>query len=92
MPTKIRCSHILCEKQSLALLALTRINNGEDFAKVACELSTCPSRKRGGDLGYFARGQMVKQFDDAAWKLLVGEITKEPVRTGFGYHIIKRTA
>ncbi len=92
MANKIRCSHILCSKLSKALLALERIREGEDFAKVAKELSECPSRKRGGDLGYFGRGVMVKPFEQAAFSLQVGEITKEPVKTGFGYHIIKRTA
>ncbi len=92
MPNKIRASHILCSKYSIAVKAIERINNGEKFADVARELSECPSRKRGGDLGYFGRGQMVKPFEKAAFALQVGEMTKEPVKTGFGWHVIKRTA
>ena len=90
MKNKIRCSHILCKKQSVALKALERINSGEAFDKVAKEMSECPSRKRGGDLGVFGRGQMVKEFGKAAFDLEKGQITKELVRTQFGYHIIKR--
>ena len=92
MPNKIRCSHILCSKYSLAKKAIERIKGGEPFEKVAREMSECPSRKRGGDLGYFGRGQMVKPFEQAAFSLKVGEITEEPVKTGFGYHVILRTA
>lgn len=92
MADKIRCSHILCEKQSKALLAMEKLNKGEPFNKVAMEMSECPSRKRGGDLGEFGRGRMVREFELAAFSLKPGEVTKEPVRTQFGYHIIKRTA
>ena len=92
MNGKVRASHILCEKQSKCLLALQRINAGEDFKKVALELSECPSKKKGGDLGFFARGQMVKQFEDVVFRLQPGEMTSEPIKTGFGWHIIKRTA
>jgi len=65
-----------------------RLMNGEDFATVAAETSDCPSKARGGDLGFFGRGMMVKPFEDASFKLSVGEIS-EVVRTEFGYHIIK---
>ncbi|MDD5417267.1 MAG: peptidylprolyl isomerase [Candidatus Nanoarchaeia archaeon] len=92
MTDKVRCSHILCQKQSRCLEALERINKGESFNKVAMEMSECPSRKRGGDLGFFGRRQMVREFEDASFKLNIGEMTKEPVRTQFGYHIILRTA
>lgn len=92
MADKIRCSHILCAKMSKAQEALAELNKGESFAKVAEKYSECPSRKRGGDLGEFGRGKMVKEFQDAAFKLNVGETTKDLVKTQFGYHIIKRTA
>ena len=63
----------------------------ESFADLAKELSIDRgSGKRGGDLGLFGRGQMVKPFEEAAFKLKKGELTSEPVRTEFGYHIIKR--
>ncbi len=92
MANKVKCSHILCSKLSKALLALERISKGESFKTVAMELSECPSRKRGGDLGYFGRGAMVKPFETAAFSLQVNEMTKEPIKTRFGYHLILRTA
>ena len=92
MASKIKASHILVEKQSQALKIVEQLNSGEDFTKLAKQHSTCPSGKRGGDLGSFGRGQMVKPFEQAAFALNVGETTKEPVKTQFGYHIIKRTA
>ncbi|MCL4403565.1 MAG: peptidyl-prolyl cis-trans isomerase [Candidatus Marsarchaeota archaeon] len=91
MPTKIRCSHILVEKQSLANEILEKIRNGGSFAALAEEYSMDGSRKRGGDLGFFGRGEMVKEFENAAFALNVGDVSS-PVKTQFGYHIIKRTA
>ena len=90
MAVKIKCSHILVAKQSEALAILDRIKNGEKFGKLAKDLSTdTGSAKRDGILGYFTKGKMVKPFEDAAFKLQVGEIS-EPIKTEFGYHIIKR--
>ncbi|MFY9301057.1 MAG: peptidylprolyl isomerase [Candidatus Nitrosotenuis sp.] len=92
MSDKIKCSHILVEKQSQALAILDRLKKGEKFAELAKELSLdTGSGKRGGDLGYFGRGRMVKPFEAAAFKLSVGQVS-EPVKTEFGYHIIKRFA
>ncbi|MCA2003580.1 MAG: peptidylprolyl isomerase [Candidatus Nitrosotenuis sp.] len=89
---KIKCAHILVEKQSQALAILERLKKGEKFAELAKELSTDRgSGKRGGDLGYFGRGMMVKPFEAAAFKLSIGQIS-EPVKSEFGYHIIKRLA
>ena len=91
MGDKIKCFHILVNKHSEALSVLERIRRGESFADLAKELSIDRgSGKRGGDLGLFGRGQMVKPFEEAAFKLKKGELTSEPVRTEFGYHIIKR--
>ncbi|MBN2335429.1 peptidylprolyl isomerase [Candidatus Bathyarchaeota archaeon] len=90
MAAKIKAAHILVEKQSQALKILEELGKGGDFGKLAKQHSTCPSGKRGGDLGSFGRGQMVKPFEEAAFNLKVGETTKEPVKTQFGYHIIKR--
>lgn len=91
MTDKIKCSHILVKKQSEALQVLERIKKGESFADLAREVSIDRgSGKRGGDLGLFGRGQMVKPFEEAAFKLKKGELSLEPVRTQFGYHIIKR--
>ena len=89
--SKVKASHILVEKQSQAFKLLSDLNDGAKFEDLAKQHSTCPSGKRGGDLGAFGRGQMVKPFETAAFDLKVGEVTKEPVKTQFGYHIIKRT-
>ena len=90
MVKKVRTSHILVEKQSQALRVLEELRNGADFGELARKYSQCPSRKRGGDLGFFGRGQMAREFERAAFALKVGEVS-QPVRTQFGYHIIKRT-
>lgn len=90
MADKIKCSHILVKKQSEAMAVLERLKKGEGFANLARELSVDRgSGKKGGDLGLFGRGVMVKAFEDAAFKLNKGEIS-QPVKTEFGYHIIKR--
>ncbi|MFW9927691.1 MAG: peptidylprolyl isomerase [Candidatus Thorarchaeota archaeon] len=88
---KVRASHILVDKHSQALALISKIREGEDFGKVAKQYSTCPSKKKGGDLSWFTKGQMVPEFEQAAFKLSVGAMTSEPVKTKFGYHIIKRT-
>lgn len=90
MSVKIKCSHILVEKQSESLEVLERIKSGEKFGKLAKELSTDKgSGKKDGNLGYFTKGMMVKPFEEAAFKLQIGEMS-EPIKTEFGYHIIKR--
>lgn len=91
MTDKIKCSHILVKKQSEAIAIIERLKKGESFANLARELSIDKgSGKRGGDLGVFGRGMMVKPFEEAAFKLEKGEMTQKPVKTEFGYHIIKR--
>ena len=91
MTKKIKASHILVDKHSQALKIIEELQKGTPFKDLAKKYSTCPSRKRGGALGSFGRGKMVKPFESAAFSLKKGEITKEPVKTQFGYHIIKRT-
>ena len=87
---KIKCSHILVKKQNEALSIIERLKKGESFDKLAKELSIDRgSGKRGGDLGFFGRGIMVKPFEVESFKLEKNEIS-EPVKTEFGYHIIKR--
>ena len=88
---KIRASHILVDKHSQALALISKIAEGADFGKVAREHSTGPSKKKGGDLGWFSKGMMVKEFEKAAFALSVGAMTHDPVRSVHGYHIIKRT-
>ncbi len=91
MSTKIKCSHILVAKHSEALSILERIKKGEKFGKLAKECSTdTGSAKKDGNLGYFTKGMMVKPFENTAFKLGVGQIS-EPVKSEFGYHVIKRT-
>lgn len=79
--------HILVHSEEECLKLKEEIENGADFAEVAKANSACPSRYRGGDLGTFAQGQMVKEFDEAVFS---GEINKllGPVKTDFGYHVI----
>ena len=89
MADKIRCAHILVAKLSEAQALLERLKKGESFAKLAQEHSLDGSRKRGGDLGLFSRGVMVKEFEKAAFALQKGQFS-DVVKTQFGYHIIKR--
>jgi peptidyl-prolyl cis-trans isomerase C len=90
MSNKIKCSHILVKKQSEALEIMEKLNNGEKFGKMAKEFSIdSPSAKKDGNLGYFTRGMMVKPFEEAAFSLQIGQVS-QPVKSEFGYHIIKR--
>ncbi|CAG7594265.1 Putative peptidyl-prolyl cis-trans isomerase Cbf2 [Peptoniphilus tyrrelliae] len=81
-------SHILVAEEDKANEIYEKVKSGEDFASLAKEFSTCPSKEKGGELGTFTRGQMVKEFEDAVFNNEVATIT-EPVKTQFGYHIIK---
>ena len=90
MANKIKASHILVPKHKKAMELYEAIRSGEDFTTLARNNSTCPSRKKGGSLGEFGRGQMVKEFEQVAFSLKVNQVS-EPVKTKHGYHIIKRT-
>ena len=87
-PESRSASHILVDNEAKAKDIKAKIDKGEDFASLAKEHSACPSKTNGGDLGTFHRGQMVKEFDDKVFSMNIGEIS-EPVKTQFGYHIIK---
>jgi peptidyl-prolyl cis-trans isomerase C len=89
MTDKVHCAHILVKTEQEAKTVLGRLNKGEKFSNVAREVSLCPSGKRGGDLGTFTRGKMVKEFETAAFALQKGQ-TSPIMRTKFGYHVIKR--
>ena len=79
------------EAQEKAVEVMKKARAGEDFAELAKTYSDCPSKEKGGDLGAFQREDMVKPFSDAAFAMAVGDIS-EPVRTSFGWHIIKKEA
>jgi len=88
MTTKVHAAHILVKTEQEALGILYDIKHGKEFADEAKTKSTCPSGKNGGDLGWFSRGQMVKEFETAAFAMKPGELSK-PVKTQFGWHVIK---
>ena len=86
---KVQASHILVEDEKTAKEIVEKLTAGEDFADLAKEYSTDEeSSENGGDLGFFGRGEMVQEFEDAVFALEVGELS-EPVKTEYGYHIIK---
>lgn len=88
---KIRASHILLQHQYEADDVMKALKNGKSFEELARKFSRCPSASVGGDLGSFGQGRMDETFEEAAFALKVGETTTKPVRTKFGYHLIKRT-
>ena len=87
---KIKASHILVNKYTKAQEIYEDLEAGDTFQKLAQQFSSCPSRKKGGSLGEFSKGDMVSEFWNACTKLKLGGIS-QPVKTKFGYHIIKRT-
>jgi parvulin-like peptidyl-prolyl isomerase len=87
---KIKASHILVEKYTKAQELYEDIKAGENFEDLARSFSTCSSKKREGNLGEFSKGDMVPEFWNACTKLKIGEIS-QPIKTQYGYHIIKRT-
>lgn len=85
----VSASHILVDDEDKATSLLEKIKNGEiSFEDAARAHSNCPSKENGGNLGEFTRGQMVPEFDEACFNMKVGEISG-PVKTQFGYHLIK---
>lgn len=90
MAQKVKASHILVKTEKEAKETLEKINSGGNFEDLAKKHSACPSGKKGGDLGWFGKGMMVKEFEDASFKAKDGDVVG-PVKTQFGYHIIKVT-
>lgn len=88
-PEEIRASHILVKDEETAQKVLSELNTGADFAELAKTYSTdTATAEKGGDLGWFSRGRMVKEFEEAAFALEVGK-TSDIIKTQYGYHIIK---
>ena len=88
---KASARHILVDSEELCEQLKQQILDGMDFAAVAREHSTCPSSRRGGDLGSFGRGQMVREFDTVVFSAPLNTV-QGPVRTQFGYHLIEVTS
>ncbi len=86
--TKVKASHILVSSESEAKALKSEIDEGASFEELAKKYSKCPSGKNGGDLGYFRRGQMVKEFENAAFDTEINKVS-DPIKTQFGYHLIK---
>lgn len=89
-PAQVRASHILVAEEEKANELYAKIQAGESFEELAIDNSTCPSGVNGGDLNFFGKGQMVPEFEAATYELEVGQVSA-PVKTQFGYHIIKLT-
>lgn len=88
---EVRASHLLVKTKEEVEKVREEIVAGKDFAKAASEVSLCPSGARGGDLGFFGKGMMVPEFEQAAFSLPVGEIS-QPIETQFGWHLLVVTA
>ena len=88
MSKKVNAQHILVKTEEQAKEILNLIQQGKSFEDLARTKSSCPSGKKGGNLGWFSHGQMVKEFQKAACSLKKGQVSP-PVKTQFGWHIIK---
>lgn len=86
---EVHARHILVDTKEEAEDIIKQLDDGADFAELAKEHSTGPSGEKGGDLGYFGKGQMVPEFEEVAFALEPGQHTEEPVKTQFGYHVIE---
>ncbi|MBW9114536.1 peptidylprolyl isomerase [Rhizobium cauense] len=85
---EVHARHILVKTEDEAKEVIKQLDAGKNFADLAKEKSTDPNKADGGDLGYFTKGRMVKEFEDAAFTLEKGTYSKTPVKTDFGYHVI----
>ncbi|HLE07798.1 MAG TPA: peptidylprolyl isomerase [archaeon] len=88
MVSQVHAFHILVKTEEEAKQIVVDLNSGANFTRLAQMKSMCPSSKRGGDLGWFGRGRMVREFENAAFNLKPNQISV-PVKTEFGWHIIK---
>ncbi len=86
---EVHARHILVKAEDEAKAVIAALDEGKDFAALAKDKSTDPNKSDGGDLGFFHKGQMVPEFENAAFALDAGSYTKTPVKTQFGYHVIK---
>jgi len=86
---KVRARHILVKTRDEALDLLREISRGKDFAALAQEKSIGPSKAQGGDLGFFTREAMLPAFSNVAFSLKKGEVSRAPVQTQYGWHVIK---
>ncbi|MBB1249598.1 peptidylprolyl isomerase [Rhizobium sp. G21] len=86
---EVRARHILVKTEDEAKAVIKALGEGKDFAELAKEKSTDPNKSDGGDLGYFRKGQMVPEFETAAFAMQKGEVSKAPIKTQFGWHVIK---
>lgn len=87
--TEINASHILVKTKNEAVSIINKLNNKSQFSELAREYSIGPSAKNGGNLGWFGPGQMLKEFEKAAFLLEKGNISQKPIKTKFGFHVIK---
>ena len=87
--TEINASHILVKTKNEAVSIINKLNNKSQFSELARAYSIGPSAKNGGNLGWFGPGQMVKEFEKAAFLLEKGNISQKPIKTKFGFHVIK---
>ena len=86
---EVRARHILVKTEDEAKAVIADLDGGKDFVELAKEKSTDPNKSEGGDLGFFGKGRMVPEFEAVAFTLEPGTYTKEPVKTQFGFHVIK---
>ena len=87
---KASARHVLVDTEEQCNDLKNQIEAGADFAEIAAEHSSCPSGKKGGDLGEFSPGQMVKEFDEVVFSAELNQV-HGPVKTQFGYHLLKIT-
>src|SRR5208282_6237516 len=86
---EVHARHILLATEAEAKSVIAELDKGADFAVLAKKYSTDPAAQSGGDLGFFGHDDMVKEFGDAAFALSPGQYSKTPVKTEFGWHVIK---